>query len=84
MYIEKLLKRFSIKNSKRRLLPFNHGINFSKDMSPKTNENWQWMRNVAYALVVDELMYVMLCTRPNISYNINFMSKYQVNSREKY
>ena len=32
MYIEEVLKRFSMKNSKRRFLPLRHGIDLTKKM----------------------------------------------------
>ena len=38
VYIDKILARFSMENSKTGLLPFRHGITFSKDQSPKTSE----------------------------------------------
>ena len=38
MYIEKVLKRFSMKNSKRSLLSLRHGIHLSKKMCPNTPE----------------------------------------------
>ena len=36
MYIEEVLKRFSMENSKRGLIPFRHGIHLSKKMCPIT------------------------------------------------
>ena len=38
LYIEKVLKRFSMENSKRGLLPLKHGIHLSKMMCPTTSE----------------------------------------------
>ena len=38
LYIEKVLKRFSIKNFKRDLLPLRYGINLSKTMCSTTSE----------------------------------------------
>ena len=38
LYIEKLLKRFNIKNSKRKLLSLRYGINLFKMMCPTTSE----------------------------------------------
>jgi len=35
-YIERVLKRFNMEDSKRGLLPFRHGIHLSLDMCPKT------------------------------------------------
>ncbi|GER51814.1 retrotransposon protein [Striga asiatica] len=37
------------------------------------------MRTVPYASTVESLMYAMLCTRPNISYAISMVAKYQSN-----
>ena len=37
LYIEKVLKRFNMKNSKRGLLPIRHGINLSKMMCSTTS-----------------------------------------------
>ena len=35
-YIDKVLTRFSMDNSKKGLLPFRHGLEFSKEQCPKT------------------------------------------------
>ena len=38
LYIEKMLKRFGMKNSKRGLLPIRHGIHLFKKMCSTTSE----------------------------------------------
>ena len=35
-YIDKILARFNMENSKRGTLPFRHGIHLSKEQTPKT------------------------------------------------
>ena len=35
-YIDKILERFSMQNSKKGLLPFRHGVPLSDDQTPKT------------------------------------------------
>ena len=35
-YIDRVLERFSMQNSKKGLLPFRHGISLSNDQKPKT------------------------------------------------
>ena len=67
MYIEEVLKRFSMKNSKRGLLPLRHDIHLSKKMCPDTSEEIQRMSKILYALAIESLMYVILCTRPDIA-----------------
>ncbi|KAH9704344.1 hypothetical protein KPL70_011418 [Citrus sinensis] len=79
VYIDKILARFSMENSKTGLLPFRHGITFSKDQSPKTSEEIERMRQVPYAEAVGSLMYAMLCTRPGICFAVGMISRYQSN-----
>ena len=62
MYIEEVLKRFSMKKSKRRLVLFSHGIHLSKKMYPSTPEEIERMSKIPYASVIGNLMYAMLCT----------------------
>ena len=44
MYIEEILKRFSIKNFKRDLLPLRHDIYLSKKIYPNILEEIQCMK----------------------------------------
>jgi len=37
------------------------------------------MSNVPYASAIGSLMYVMLCTRPNICFAVGLVSRYQSN-----
>ena len=83
-YIDKVLERFSIQNSKKRLLPFRHGVSLFDDQRPKTQEEENIMRQVAYASAVGSLMYAMLCTRLDICYSIGMVSRYQSNPGPKH
>ncbi|KAA0053095.1 gag/pol protein [Cucumis melo var. makuwa] len=53
-------------NSKQGLLPFRHGVHLFKEQCPKTPQEVDDIRRIPYALSVGSLMYVMLCTRPDI------------------
>ena len=79
LYIEKVLKRFSIENSKKGLLPLRHGINLFKMMCLTTSEEVQCMSNIPYVLIIRSLMYVILYTRPNIVLTVSVTSRYQSN-----
>ena len=76
-YIDKIVTRFGMENSKRGLLPFRHGIHLSKEQSPKTPEEKELMSKKPYASAVGSLMYAMLCTRPDICYAVGVVSRYQ-------
>ena len=83
-YIDKVLERFSMQNSKKELLPFRHGVPLFNDQRPKTQEEVNMMGQIPYAFVVGILMYVMLCTRPNIYYSVGMVSQYQSNPGTKH
>ena len=73
-----------MENSKRGILPFRHGIHLSNEQSPKIPEGKERMSMIPYASVVDSLMYVMLCTRPDICYAMGVVSRYQLDPREEH
>ena len=84
MYIEEVLKRFSMKNSKRGLLPLSNGIHLSKKMYPDTPEEIQCMSKIPYASTIGSLMYTMLCTQPDIALAVSVMSRYLANPDEEH
>src|ERR1044072_8841755 len=67
-YIDKVLKRFNMQDSKKGALPISHGMNLSKAQSPSNNEERERMRKIPYDSAIGSIMYAMLCTRPDISY----------------
>ena len=78
-YIDTILARFSMQDSKKGQIPFRHGINLSKDQCPKTPDEIESMKAVPYASAVGSLMYAMLCTRPDICFAVGMVSRYQSN-----
>ena len=81
-YIDTVVSRFSMQNSKKGFLPFRHGISLSKEQCPKTLEEIEMMREIPYASAVGSLMYAMLCTRPDICYAVGIVSRFQSNPGE--
>ncbi|KAL0448696.1 UNVERIFIED_CONTAM: Retrovirus-related Pol polyprotein from transposon RE2 [Sesamum latifolium] len=49
-YIEKVLKRFKLENSKRGFLPMKHGVKLSKTQSPKTDKENKKMCDIPVSL----------------------------------
>ncbi|WKA05324.1 hypothetical protein VitviT2T_023298 [Vitis vinifera] len=78
-YIDKVLVKFAIENSKKGNLPSRHGVHLSKEQCPKTPQDEEKMRRVPYASAVGSLMYAMLCTRPDICFAVGVVSRYQSN-----
>ena len=77
LYIENMLKRFNMLNSKRRQLPIWIGIHLSKEMSPNTPKEKDRMSKVPYASAARSLMYAMICTGQDIAYVVSVVSRYQ-------
>ena len=69
-YVDKILHRFSIHDSKKGMLSFRQGVPLSKCKFPKTDKERCAVSKVPYATTVGSLMYVMLCMRPDIHYTI--------------
>jgi hypothetical protein len=76
-YIDKVLKCFSIEQSKKGFLSMSHGIHLSKTPCPSTNDELDRMSNVPYASAIGSTMYVMISTRPYVSYALSATSRYQ-------
>ncbi|KAK8640461.1 hypothetical protein V6N13_008214 [Hibiscus sabdariffa] len=60
-YIDKVLKRFSMEESKRGFLPMRHGISLSKEMCPSTPQERERMSQIPYASAIGSIMYAMIC-----------------------
>ena len=75
-YVEKMLQRFSMENVKAVSTPLPSHLKLTKDMCPKTQEEEDKMYTVPYSLAVGNLMYAMVCTRPNIAHVVGFISRY--------
>ena len=73
-YIDKILSRFSMQDTKKGMLPFRHG---SKEQAFKNEHEEQFMSRVPYASAVGSLMYAMLCTRPDICFVVGIVSRFQ-------
>ena len=58
---------------------FRYGSNLSQNQCPMTAEEKEYMKTVPDASAIGSLMYVMLCTRPDICYSVGIVSRYQTN-----
>ncbi|KAJ9541503.1 hypothetical protein OSB04_028009 [Centaurea solstitialis] len=81
-YIDKVLKRFRMDESKKGFIPMQHGIVLSKTQCPVSSEDQDRMKSVPYASAIGSIMYAMLCTRPDVAYSVSVTSRYQQNPGE--
>nr|GEW69844.1 hypothetical protein [Tanacetum cinerariifolium] len=78
-YIEKILKRYHMENSKRGIIPMQDKLRLSKSQGASTPAELKRMQNVPYASVVVSIMYVVRCTRPDVAFALNITSRFQQN-----
>jgi hypothetical protein len=78
-YIDKILNGFNMQDSKKCFMSMSHGITLSKKQCPTNPDEQERMRVVPYASAIGSIMYVMICTRPDVSYALSATSKYQSN-----
>ena len=65
-----------MQESKSVKVPIPVGVNLSVEKCPKTQEEEEDKSQVPYASAVGSLMYVMVCTKPNIAHAMGFFSRY--------
>ncbi|GJX04994.1 retrotransposon protein, putative, ty1-copia subclass [Tanacetum coccineum] len=81
-YIEKILKRFYMENSKRGMISMQEKLKFSKSHGALTPAKIQRMQNIPYASAVGSIMYAVRCTRPDVAFAQNITSQFQQNPGE--
>jgi hypothetical protein len=81
-YIDKILNRFNMQDSKKGFLSMSHDITLSKKQCPSKPDEQERMRVIPYASAIGSIMYAMLCTHPDVSYALSATSRYQSNYGE--
>jgi len=80
-YVNKVLERFRMDKCSTSPIPIQKGDKFSLVQHPKNDLEQKQMENIPYAYVVGSLMYAQTCTRPDISFVVGMLGRYQSNSR---
>ena len=75
-YIEKVLQNLFIENEKDVNISLPNPLKLTKEMCPKTQEKEANMSKIQYASIVGCLMYVMVCTRLDITHLVRVFRRY--------
>jgi hypothetical protein len=78
-YINKVLKKFNMQDSKKGFIPMQHGLALSKAQCPNSSSELERMSRIPYASAIGSIMYAMICTRPDVSCALSMTSRYQAN-----
>ena len=79
-YIETVLKRYGMLDSKPGDTPVAKGDKFSLNQCPKGKLETQEMKTIPYASAIGSLMYAQVCTRPDIAYIVGVLGRYLSNA----
>jgi hypothetical protein len=77
IYLDKVVKRFHMDKSKKGMLPMITSKPLSKAQRPQTDEERQYMSEVPFASTIGSIMYAMICTRPDVSFDLSATSRHQ-------
>ena len=78
-YISKVLERFSMTGCNSSIVPIQKGDKLNLKQCPKSDEEHKRMQDIPYASIVGSLMYAQVCTRPDISFAVGVLGRYQSN-----
>jgi hypothetical protein len=78
-YIQKVLHRFNMHDSKPVSTPIALHFKLPSSRSLSTDSEFEYMSKVPYSSVVGSLMYVMVCSRPDLYYAMSLISRYIAN-----
>lgn len=75
-YVETILQRFNMQDSKPVKVHIPVGVRLSSKRCPKTQEEEEDVPRVPYASAVGSLMYAMVYTRPDIAHAVGVLSRF--------
>ena len=78
-YIDKIFKIFFMGSSNPVDTPIHKQTKLSKKMCPINDEEKRKMEHRPYAQVVGSIMYAMLCTRTDLSFDVSLVNRFQSN-----
>jgi hypothetical protein len=78
-YIEKVLEKYNINNYKSVATPFALHFKMSSRLCPITEDEKGHMSHISCSNVVGNLMYAMICTRPDLAHVVSVISRFMHN-----
>ncbi|KAK2437580.1 secreted RxLR effector protein [Trifolium repens] len=78
-YLKKVVERFIMSDSKVVNTPLGHHSKLSIKQCPQSEDERKKMESTPYASGVGSIMYGMVCSRPDLSYDISVVSRFMAN-----
>jgi hypothetical protein len=75
-YIEKVLEKYNLSNCKYVATTFASHFKLSSRQCLVTEDEKEYMSHIPYSNVVGNLMYAMICTRPDLAHAVSVVSRF--------
>ncbi|KAL0433142.1 UNVERIFIED_CONTAM: Retrovirus-related Pol polyprotein from transposon TNT 1-94, partial [Sesamum latifolium] len=79
-YVKSVLEKFSMNTAKATSVSLATHFQLSKNQCPKSNSEKKHIERVPYSNAIGSVMYLMVCTRPDIAYAVSCLSRYMSNA----
>ena len=79
-----MIARFHLSNATPCRIPLDPNIKFTESDLPKADDPLNASRKSAFLEIVGSLMYAAVCTRPDITFAVTFLSQFSMNPGEKH
>ncbi len=80
-YIKTILACFNHENINSAMTPVKVGLRLTKEQAPRTPQELNEMKKISYQNVIGNLMYCMVCTRPNVAFVVGMVFQLLSNLR---
>lgn len=81
MYINEILERFNMQNSHVISTPSDNNVKLSKHLGSSSNLDEEALSHIPYQQAVGCLLYLTQCTRPDLEFAVNDVSRFNSNYR---
>ena len=78
-FVDDLVTRFKMESCHPNVIPAEPGLHLSSAMAPKNKEEEEQMKEVSYQSAVGALLYLSTTTRPDISYAVSKVARFNQN-----
>ena len=75
-YVSKVISRYQMTDARSVSIPLANHFKLSREQMPKTEEDKREMSRIPYANIVGSVMYLMICSRPDVAHAISVASRY--------
>jgi hypothetical protein len=79
VYIEKVIKRYNMHECSTTPVPFMKGDKLGTFQSPRNQLEINEMKSIPYVSAVESIMYVQVCTRPDLAFVTGLLERFQSN-----